>query len=169
MNEQKVQCRLCEQYFNDEDMSEEHYPAHSVGNDDIIELDLTKFMDTLMGDNPELKEAISAAIKNGEDPKECADKYFDQHLAKDLYPKGRTARTLCRKCNTFLGKYDEAYKKFYSEDGDPKKVKGFQKQTKIQIVKAIFAKFLSIPEAQDIHFDFLDFIRNPEEMEYHGA
>lgn len=147
MNEQKVQCRLCEQYFNDEDMSEEHYPAHSVGNDDIIELDLTKFMDTLMGENPELKEAISAAIKNGEDPKECADKYFDQHLAKDLYPKGRTARTLCRKCNTFLGKYDEAYKKFYSEDGDPKKVKGFQKQTKIQIVKAIFAKFLSIPEA----------------------
>ena len=169
LNEQKVQCRLCEQYFNDEDMSDEHYPAHSVGNDDIIELDLTKFMDTLMGDNPELKEAISAATKNGEDPKECADKYFDQHLAKDLYPKGRTARTLCRKCNTFLGKYDEAYKKFYSEDGDPKKVKGFQKQTKIQIVKAIFAKFLSIPEAQDIHFDFLDFICNPEEMEYHGA
>ena len=63
MNEQKVQCRLCEQYFNDEDMSDEHYPAHSVGNDDIIELDLTKFMYTLMGDNPELKEAISAAIR----------------------------------------------------------------------------------------------------------
>lgn len=135
MNEQKVQCRLCEQYFNDEDMSEEHYPAHSVGNDDIIELDLTKFMDTLMGDNPELKEAISAAIKNGEDPKECADKYFDQHLAKDLYPKGRTARTLCRKCNTFLGKYDEAYKKFYSEDGDSKKIKGFQKQTKYRLLR----------------------------------
>ena len=112
LNERKVQCRLCEQFFYDEDMSEEHYPAHSVGNDDIIALDLTKFMDTLMGDNPELKYAISSAIKNGKDPKECADKYFDQHLAKDLYPKGRTARTLCRKCNTFLGKYDEAYRNF---------------------------------------------------------
>lgn len=77
MNRQKVQCRLCQQFFADEDMSEEHYPAHSVGNDDIIALDFTKFMDTLMGDNPELKEAISVAIKNGEDLKESADKYFD--------------------------------------------------------------------------------------------
>lgn len=45
MNRQKVQCRLCQQFFADEDMSEEHYPAHSVGNDDIIALDFTKFMD----------------------------------------------------------------------------------------------------------------------------
>ena len=168
MDEQKVQCRLCERFFDDEDMSEEHYPAHSVGNDDIIALDFTKFMDIFIGGNLELKDTISAAIKNGEDPKECADKYFDQHLARDLYPKGRTARTLCRNCNTFLGKYDEAYKKFYLDDGEPKKIKGFQKQTKIQIVKAIYAKFLSLPETQDIHFDFLDFIRDPEAMEYHG-
>ena len=168
MKNQKVQCRLCEQYFNDEDMSEEHYPAHCVGNDDIIALDFIKYMDTCMGNNQELYEDINNAIRNGEDPKVCADKYFDQYLAKDLYPKGRTARTLCRKCNTFLGKYDEAYKKFYLEDGNPKKIKGFQKQTKIQIVKSIYAKFLSLPETQGIHFDFLDFIRDPEAMEYRG-
>lgn len=168
MNEQKVQCRLCEQLFDDEDMSEEHYPAHSVGNDDIIALDFIKFMDTLMGNNQELKEVISSLISRGENPMNCAEKYFDHYLAKDLYPKGRTARTLCRKCNTFLGKYDEAYKKFYLEDGNPKRIKGFQKQTKIQIVKAIYAKFLSLPETQDIHFDFLDFIYNPEAVEYYG-
>ena len=51
MKNQKVQCRLCEQYFNDEDMSEEHYPAHCVGNDDIIALDFIKYMDTCMGNN----------------------------------------------------------------------------------------------------------------------
>lgn len=168
LSKQELQCRLCQQFFNNEDMSEEHYPAHSVGNDDIIALDFIKFMDTIRGNNPELKEVISSAMHNGKDPKECADKYFDKHLAKDLYPKGRTARTLCRKCNTFLGKYDEAYKKFYLEDGNPKKIKGFQEQTKIQIVKAIYAKFLSLPETQDIHFDFLDFIRDPEAMEYYG-
>lgn len=93
MKNQKVQCRLCEQYFNDEDMSEEHYPAHCVGNDDIIALDFIKYMDTCMGNNQELYEDINNAIRNGVDPKVCADKYFDQYLAKDLYPKGRTART----------------------------------------------------------------------------
>lgn len=96
-------------------------------------------------------------------------RYFQMYLQSNQYRgKGRTARTLCRKCNTFLGKYDEAYKKFYLEDGNPKKIKGFKEQTKIQIVKAIYAKFLSFPKTQDIHFDFLDFIRDPEAMEYHG-
>ena len=89
-------------------------------------------------------------------------------MAESIYPKGRTARTLCQNCNRFLGKYDEAYLKFYDVDGDPKKVKGFQYKTKLQIIKAIFAKFLSIPEAKDEKFDFIDFIRNPEETEYRG-
>lgn len=86
-----------------------------------------------------------------------------------MYPKGRTARTLCRKCNTFLGKYDEAYKKFFDEDGNPKKIKGFQHQTKLKIIKAIFAKFLSIPETQqEKNFDFLDFLRNEDVNSYTG-
>lgn len=68
----------------------------------------------------------------------------------------------------FLGKYEEVYKKFYLEEDNPKKIKGFQEQTKIQIVKAIYAKFLSLPETQDIHFEFLDFIRDSEAKKYHG-
>lgn len=46
-------------------MSEEHYPAHSVGNDDIIALDFTKLMDTLMGDNQEFKKIMNDAIDSG--------------------------------------------------------------------------------------------------------
>lgn len=168
LSEEKVQCRLCEQHFDDEDMSEEHYPAHSVGNDDIIAMDFTKLMNTLMGDNKEFNKFIHNVISSDGDIVDSVDKYFDTSLSESLYPKGRTARTLCRKCNTFLGKYDESYKKFYLEDGNPKKIKGFQKQTKLQIVKAIYAKFLSIPETQSIQFDFLDFVRDPNATEYYG-
>lgn len=168
MSEQKIQCRLCENWFYDKDMSEEHYPAHSAGNDDIIALDIVGFIDTVMGNNQEFNDHVCSLSNSGKDPAIFIGKYFDQYLSKDLYPKGRTSRTLCRKCNTFLGKYDEAYKKFYLVDGNPNKIKGFQKKTKIQIIKAIYAKFLSLPETQDIHFDFLDFIRNHEITEYNG-
>lgn len=65
MEEKELKCRLCEKYYNDEDMSEEHYPAHSVGNDDIIALDFTKLMDTLMGDNQEFKKIMNDAIDSG--------------------------------------------------------------------------------------------------------
>ena len=36
-------CKLCLNYFSDKDMSEEHYPAKSVGNNDIISLDIPKY------------------------------------------------------------------------------------------------------------------------------
>ena len=65
------------------------------------------------------------------------------------YPKGRTAQTLCRECNTFLGNYDKCYLRFFNENGNPKAIKGFQKATKIKIIKSIFAKFLSVPEAEN--------------------
>ena len=149
-------------------MSEEHYPAHSVGNEDIIQLDIMKLVDDFTGENDEFNTKIDNALKNGDDLLDVAEKHFDDDITKSLYPHGRTARTLCRDCNTFLGKYDEAYKKFFDEDGNPKKIKGFQQQTKLQIVKAIFAKFLSIPETQNMNFDFLDFVRNPEMAEYSG-
>lgn len=168
MKEHKIQCRLCEQYFSNSDMSEEHYPAHCTGNDDIVRINIQDLLDTLMGDNPEFNEGIKTSIRSAKDPIEFAERYFDNTLSKSLYPKGRTARTLCRECNTFLGKYDESYQKFFSVDGDPQKIKGFQTQTKINIIKAIYAKFLSLPEALDINFDFLDFIRDREISEYNG-
>lgn len=164
----KKKCRLCEQFFNEEEMSEEHYPAHSIGNDDIIALDFTKYVDTLMGENEEFKSFVNCQKEMGKDIKHSSNIYFDNYLSKSLFPKGRTARTLCRKCNTFIGKYDEAYKKYYMIDGNPKKIKGFQRQTRLFIIKAVFAKFLSIPETQDMDFDFLDFIRNDSMEEYHG-
>lgn len=40
----KIQCRLCHGYFSDEEMSDEHYPARSVGNDDIIKLNFSKWI-----------------------------------------------------------------------------------------------------------------------------
>lgn len=49
----------------------------------------------------------------GESLGQISDDIFDNELTEPLYPKGRTARSLCRKCNTFLGKYDEAYLKFF--------------------------------------------------------
>lgn len=44
--EQNCQCRLCRQFFSEEEMSEEHYPAKSVGNDDVIALDIVKMFDS---------------------------------------------------------------------------------------------------------------------------
>ena len=93
---------------------------------------------------------------------------FDTQLSTSLFPKGRTARTLCRKCNTFLGKYDEAYLRFFNLDGTPKSINGFQQHTKYQIIKAIYAKFLSIPEAAGEAFDFIDFIRDDDSTVYNG-
>lgn len=58
--------------------------------------------------------------------------------------------------------------KFYNCNGEPKTVKGFQKHTRIEIIKSIYGKFLSIPEAIDEDFDFKDFIRNESIEEYNG-
>lgn len=135
-------------------MSEEHYPAHSVGNDDIVSLDLIKMLDSLQS-----SEFRRKSIQSGQ-PEKFFNDYFDNELTESIYPKGRTARTLCRECNTFLGKYDEAYLKFFKCDGDPKVIKGFQTETRIQIVKSIFGKFLSIPETKDESFDFLDYLKD---------
>ena len=47
-------------------------------------------------------------------------------------------------------------------------MKGFQLKTKLQIIKAIYAKFLSLPEATNENFDFLEFIRKEDEETYNG-
>lgn len=93
---------------------------------------------------------------------------MDSQLTTSLYPKGRTARTLCRKCNTFLGKYDKAYLRFFDLDGNPKAIKGFQRQIKYQVIKAICVKFLSLLETQNEKFDFVDFVRDENETSYNG-
>ena len=163
-----IKCRLCERLFREEDMSDEHYPARSVGNNDVVQLDLVKMMDSLMGMDRDFNQFVAERKKKGFSVEESQDAFFDEYLARPLYPKGRTARTLCVACNRFLGKYDEAYKKFFEANGNPKIVKGFQQKTKLQIIKAIYAKFLSVPEAINEEFDFLDFIRNPDASDYHG-
>ncbi len=157
-----VYCRLCGNRFSISEMSEEHYPAHSVGNDDIVKLDLVKMLDSIKSSE------ISSRIKSGEKIEDVIDDVFDNQLSETLYPKGRTARTLCRNCNTFLGKYDEAYLKFFNSDGDPRIIKGFQAITKVQIIKSIFGKFLSIPEALDENFDFVDYLKDETQLNYTG-
>jgi hypothetical protein len=147
-------------------MSEEHYPARSVGNEDIVALDIIKMIDSFQ--SKEMRNEISKRLSAGE----CADviwgDIFDAKLSNPLYPSGRTARTLCRKCNTFLGKYDAAYLKFFSLDGEAPKIKGFKDSTKIQIVKSIFGKFLSVPETGNEEFDFLDFLKAESLTKYSG-
>ena len=35
-------CKLCGKIFPETEMSEEHYPAKSVGNDDVVAVDIVK-------------------------------------------------------------------------------------------------------------------------------
>lgn len=162
----KLKCKLCEEYFDNEEMSEEHYPARSVGNEDIVALDIAKMFDFLQ--SKEMQEEIRNKLSNGVSLEQISDDTFDNELTESLYPCGRTARTLCRKCNTFLGKYDAAYLKFFLLDGEAKALKGFSKKTKLHIIKSIFGKFISIPETKDEEFDFLDFLKDESATEYSG-
>lgn len=166
MKKARFKCKLCGNFFCDEEMSEEHYPARSVGNEDIVALDIIKMFDSFQSE--EMRMKIENRLTNGENIEQISSDIFDNELSKPIYPQGRTARTLCRKCNTFLGKYDEAYLKFFSADGEAKTIKGFSKKTKLQIIKSIFGKFLSIPEAKNEEFDFLDFLKDELMNEYTG-
>lgn len=134
--------------------------------EDIVLLDLMKMLDTLS--SPSTPAEITKRMENGEDFEKIIDDFFDNRLSVSLHPDGRTSRTLCRNCNTFLGKYDEAYLRFFNVDGNPKVVKGFQLKTKYQIIKAIYAKFMSVPEADNESFDFLDFLRDENATVYDG-
>ena len=65
-------------------MSEEHYPARSVGNDDIVAVDLAKTIDMLLSN--EIKNKIINRVENGENLKQVSDDLFDNELATPLYP-----------------------------------------------------------------------------------
>lgn len=147
-------------------MSEEHYPAKCTGNDDVVAFDIAKMFDLFQSGRFQLQ--VNEIMNNGKSREEAIYDIFDNELAKPLYPKGRTNLTLCKECNTFLGKYDEAYLKFFDANGDPQIVKNYTIQTRIRIIKSIFAKFLSVPEAQNESFDFLNFVRNDSCKEYNG-
>lgn len=162
MSRNKIECKLCHKLFDFDKMSEEHYPARSVGNEDIVLLDIVKMIDFFQTAG---MKKIEKRYLQGESIGQISDDIFDNELSLPLYPNGRTARTLCRKCNTFLGKYDEAYLKFFSINGEPKIVKGFNKITKLKIIKSIFGKFLSLPETIDEKFDFLN---DEYALEYRG-
>jgi hypothetical protein len=166
MDKTKIKCKLCGMHYSEDEMSEEHYPARSVGNEDIIALDIVKMIDSFQSE--EMRNDVLKKISAGESADNILGDILDTKLSKSIYPAGRTARTLCRKCNTFLGKYDAAYLKFFSLDGGPKRIKGFKESTKLQIIKSIFGKFLSVQEAKNEEFDFLDFLNNEVETKYSG-
>lgn len=167
LHENQYKCRLCGRVYPYSEMSEEHYPARNTGNEDIVALNIGNMFDTLLSED--IQSEILRKKNDGQELAAIAGDIFDSKLATSLYPKGRTARTLCRKCNTFLGKYDEAYLRFFNLDGNSKATKGFRQHTKYQIIKAIYAKFLSVPEAQNKEFDFLEFIMDPDATSYSGV
>ena len=158
-DEKQRRCKLCGNSHSDSDMSEEHYPARNTGNEDVVAVYLGKMFETFTSES--IHAEIREKLSHGERLENITGDIFDTQLATSLFPKGRTARTLCRKCNTFLRKYDESYLRFFNLDGNPKSINGFQLHTKYQIIKAIYAKFLSIPEAASESFDFIDFRECP--------
>lgn len=165
-SDKKYRCKLCGHDYTKAEMSEEHYPARSVGNENIVKLDLIKMINSLQ--SQELYLEVEKRNNCGETLEKIADNIFDTKLSNPLYPEGRTTKSLCIKCNTFLGKYDEAYLKFFKVVGEPTELKGFQEHTKYQIIKSIYAKFLSVPEAKNEEFDFIDFVNDESSTCYDG-
>ena len=60
----KYRCALCQNYFKKSELSAEHYPAKSVGNNDIIALDFTKMIDTIQ--SPIIHNVINKQVIKGE-------------------------------------------------------------------------------------------------------
>ena len=72
-------CKLCGNYFPYEEMSEEHYPARSVGNNDIVAVNIAKFTDE------EIRNEIFQRLEKGEKLQDISDDIFDKKLSKSLY------------------------------------------------------------------------------------
>ena len=53
-------------------MSEEHYPARSTGNEDIVAVDLIQMVDTMQ--SPDMHTVISARLRKGETLEEITDR-----------------------------------------------------------------------------------------------
>ena len=61
LQEKKCRCKLCGALFKDSDMSEEHYPARSTGNDDILDR-VVEDGGYLVVDDPEIGLGIRLAL-----------------------------------------------------------------------------------------------------------
>ena len=78
-------CRLCRRRFTYDEMSEEHYPAKSTGNNDIVELDLVKLIDTFQSGIAQQK--IKKQVELGHAVEDAAGKYFDEELTNTYIRK----------------------------------------------------------------------------------
>lgn len=157
-------CKLCNKEFDESELTKEHYPAKSVGNNDLVLINVLDIFDDMFQSPNKFRYIANSGIGFAG----VENYYSNSDKAISIYPEGRYAMTLCRHCNSFLGKYDEAYKKFYDNDGDPKRIKGFSRVTKLKIIKAIYGKFLSVPEVDNEDFDFRKFILDENCDKYSG-
>ena len=66
-------------------MSEEHYPARSTGNDDIVALDIIKMFESLQ--SPKVHSEIQKRLASGEKLEDITGNILDTQLTKSLYPK----------------------------------------------------------------------------------
>ena len=123
-------CKLCKKEFDESQLTKEHYPAKSVGNNDLVLINVIDIVEDMMQAPSKFRYIANYGLGFSS----VENYYSNSEMAESIYPEGRYARTLCRKCNSFLGKYDEAYKKFYDNDGNPKIIGGYKKKTKFNII-----------------------------------
>ena len=94
LNDKSYKCKLCGKYFLENEMSDEHYPARSVGNEDIVAFDIVKAMDVIQ--SKEFRNEITNKLANNVAFEDVVGDICDEKLSKPLYRAGRTARTLCQ-------------------------------------------------------------------------
>lgn len=90
MDKTKFKCKLCGMYYSNDEMSEEHYPARSVGNEDIVALDIIKMFDSFQ--SKEIHNDVLKRLSDGENADDILGDIFDTKLSKSLYPAGQTVR-----------------------------------------------------------------------------
>ncbi len=94
---------------------------------------------------------IPERLKSGESvEKIMLDDTFDKEFSKE-YPEGRTG---CRFVEVLMhGRNTTNLFKFFNVDGDPNKVKGFLKRTKLSIIKKqAIQKFISKRKMKNLTF-----------------
>lgn len=78
MSRNKIECKLCHKSFDFDEMSEEHYPARSVGNEDIVLLDIVKMLDSFQTVG---MKKIEKRYLQGESIGQISDDIFDNELS----------------------------------------------------------------------------------------
>ena len=87
LQEKRCRCKLCGAIFKDSDMSEEHYPARSTGNDDIVALDVIKMFESLR--SPKVHSEIEKRLAAGEKPEDITGNILDTvFVNKKVLQKG---------------------------------------------------------------------------------